>query len=294
MTRANVGAYSRQVGDVTVTALLDGQFEGTTSLILGPHEAQSEDWLRETSRHVPPRFSISCFLLEFADGSKALFDGGCGHAFGPVAGLAPKALAALGVEPEQVGTILSSHAHPDHVVGLIEADGSARYPNAELAIAEAERAYWMGDANRDRALDPNKQFFDGARAGLGAYAARTRHFRDGEAVLPGVEAVSLPGHTPGHTGFVLRSGSDALFLWADIVHLPGIQYAHPEAAVAFDVDPAAARASRRRAFDRASADRMLVAGIHHDFPLFGHLRAHGQAFAWDAEVWSPMATGLAS
>ena len=294
MIRANFGAYSRQVGDVAVTALLDGQFEGTTSLILGPLEAQSEAWLRDTSRHVPPRFSISCFLLEFANGSKALFDGGCGHAFGPVAGLAPKALASLGVKPEQIGTILSSHAHPDHVVGLIEPDGSARYPNAELAVTEAERAYWMSDANREAAPDPNSQFFDGAHAALNAYADRTRHFTDGEEVMPGIEAVFLPGHTPGHTGFILRSGSEALFIWADIVHLPGIQYAHPEAAVAFDVDPSAARESRKRAFDRASADRMLVAGIHHDFPLFGHLRAHGQAFAWDAEVWAPTASGLAS
>ena len=294
MTRANVGAYSRQVGDVTVTALLDGQFEGTTSLILGPDEQQSEHWLRATSRHVPPRFSVSCFLLEFADGSKVLFDGGCGHAFGPVAGLAPQALASLGVKPEQISTILASHAHPDHVVGLIEADGRARYLNAGLAITEAEHAYWMSDANRAAASDVNKPFFAGARAGLNAYAAKTRHFKDGEEVMPGIEAVFLPGHTPGHAGFILRSGSDALFLWADVVHAPGIQYAHPEAAVAFDVDPQAARASRKRAFDRASAERMLVAGIHHDFPLFGHLRAHGQAFAWDAEVWSPVATGLAS
>jgi glyoxylase-like metal-dependent hydrolase (beta-lactamase superfamily II) len=292
MIRANVGTYSRQVGDVTVTALLDGQFEGTTSLILGPSEAQSEEWLRETFRHVPPRLSISCFLLEFADGSKAMFDGGCGHAFGPVAGLAPKALASLGVKPEEIATILLSHAHPDHVVGLIETDGSARYPNAEMAITEVEHAYWMSDAHREAAPDAAKQFFDGARAGVTAYAAKTRHFKDGEEVVPGIEAVLLPGHTPGHTGFILRSGSAALFLWADVVHVPAIQYAHPEAAVSFDVDPSAARESRKRAFDRASADRMLVAGFHHDFPLFGHLRAHGQAFAWDAEVWSPMAVGL--
>ena len=121
--------------------------------------------LRETSRHVPPRFSVSCFLLEFADGSKALFDGGCGHAFGPVAGLAPNALTSLGVKPEEIGMIPASHAHPDHVVGLIETDGSARYQNAQLALAEVEHAYWMSDANRDAASDINKQFFDGARLG---------------------------------------------------------------------------------------------------------------------------------
>jgi len=187
---------------------------------------------------------------------------------------------------------LASHAHPDHVVGLIEIEGSARYQNAELAITEVEHDYWMSEANRDAASEINKQFFDGARASLNAYAAKTRHFRDGEEVMLGIEAVFLPGHTPGHTGFFLRSGSEALFLWADVVHVPGIQYAHPEAAIAFDVNLAAARESRKRAFDRASADKMLVAGIHHDFPLFGHLRAHGRAFAWDAEVWSPMATGL--
>jgi glyoxylase-like metal-dependent hydrolase (beta-lactamase superfamily II) len=228
-------------------------------MILGTSEAQSEQWLRETFRHVPPRLSISCFLLEFTDGSKALVDGGCGHALGPVAGLAPKALASLGVKPEEIATILLSHAHPDHVGGLIETDGSARYPNAEMAITEVEHAYWMSDVHRE---DAAKQFFDGARAGFTAYAAKTRHFKDGEEVMPGIEAVFLPGHTPGHTGFILRSGSDALFLWADVVHVPAIQYAHPEAAVSFDVDPAAARESRKRAFDRVSTDKMLVAGFH--------------------------------
>ena len=294
MDRANVGTFSRQVGEVTVTALLDGQFEGATSIILGPSAEQTEAWLRETSRHVPPRISISCFLVEFPNGSKALFDGGAGHAFGPVAGLAPKALAALGVKPEEITTILCSHAHPDHVVGLIEATGAARYPNAELAVTEVEHAYWTSDATRDAAPEHTHPFFDGARAGLNAYAAKTRHFADGAEVVPGVEAVFLPGHTPGHSGFIVRSGSEALFMWADIIHLPGLQYAHPEVAIGFDVDPDMARASRRKAFDRASADKMLVAGIHHDFPLFGHVRAQGQAFAWDAEVWSPMASGLSS
>ena len=292
MSRANPGHYSKQIGDVTVTALLDGQFEGTTSLILGPEPAQAEAWLQETGRHVPPRISISCFLLEFADGTRALFDGGAGHAFGPVAGLAPQGLAALGVAPEEITTILCSHAHPDHVVGLIHPDGSARYPNASMALTEAEGAFWASDANRDATPDGLRGFFDGARAGLAAYAATARHFKDGEEVMPGIEAVFLPGHTPGHSGFIVRSGGEALFMWADVIHLPGLQYEHPEVAIGFDVDPAMARTSRRRAFDRASADKMLVAGIHHDFPLFGRVAAHGGAFRWSADVYAPTATGL--
>lgn len=291
MARANPGIFSKTIGDLTVTAMLDGQFDGETAMVLG-EPGTVEAILHKTGRAVPPRFSISCFLIEHADGSKTLFDGGAGHAFGTLAGRAPLALQALGVDPGEITTILCSHAHPDHVVGLIHEDGSARYPNADLIVSEAELAFWAD--GQDSANAVNQSLFDGARAGLAAYRDRTRHHKDGAEAMPGIEAVALPGHTPGHTGFILRSGSDALFIWADIIHQPGVQFAYPDFSIAFDVDPELAAKSRRVAFDRASTDKMLVAGIHHDFPLFGHVRRDGSAFAWDAALYSPMADGLVS
>ncbi len=111
-------------------------------------------------------------------------------------------------------------------------------------------------------------------------------------MLPGVTAVELAGHTPGHTGWMIASGGAALFIWADVVHLPGLQFAHPDVGLAFDVDGAKGKAARHRALDMAATDRLLVAGMHLDFPTFGHVRRAGAGYAFEPLVWAPTDVGL--
>jgi glyoxylase-like metal-dependent hydrolase (beta-lactamase superfamily II) len=106
-----------------------------------------------------------------------------------------------------------------------------------------------------------------------------RPVREGEA-MAGISAVALPGHTPGHTGWLIASGNESLLIWGDLVHLASVQVARPDTGLVFDVDPQQACATRRRTFDRVAADKLTVAGAHMDFPasalggppaLFDHL-----------------------
>ena len=97
-------------------------------------------------------------------------------------------------------------------------------------------------------------------------------------VLPDIEMLALPGHTPGHSGFHLTSGSDGLLLWADIVHFPDIQVAKPEVTVGFDVDPDAARATRLKILDRVASDRLAVAGMHFNMPGFMTVEKDGAGY----------------
>jgi glyoxylase-like metal-dependent hydrolase (beta-lactamase superfamily II) len=107
-----------------------------------------------------------------------------------------------------------------------------------------------------------------------------RRVRDGE-VLPGISATLLPGHTPGHTGWIVHSGNDAVMMWGDVVHMPAVQVPRPDAAMVFDVDPAMARATRARTFDRVAADRLRVAGAHMDFPGFGYIVRRGTGYHFE-------------
>jgi glyoxylase-like metal-dependent hydrolase (beta-lactamase superfamily II) len=104
-------------------------------------------------------------------------------------------------------------------------------------------------------------------------------------VFPGVTAVPSLGHTPGHTAYLIASGKDQLMIWGDTVHVPEVQTAFPEAGMAFDTDLAAAAASRKRMFDRVSADRVLIAGMHLHFPAFSRLARRGDAYALFSEAW---------
>ncbi len=197
MARANPGFHSTTIGEVVVTALNDGQFEAATALITGLPAQTSEALLRDSFRVLPPRFTVSCFLLEFA-GRRVLVDFGTGGLYGAVLGHAPTRLAALGVAPNSIDTVLLTHGHPDHVGGLVDAAGAAVFARAELVVNATEAAFWTGEPRADNG--------DPARRALSAYAARLRHAADGEAVLPGITLHQFAGHTPGHSGYRIEFG----------------------------------------------------------------------------------------
>lgn len=279
------GVHHRAVGDVIVTALNDGMIEGAFEWLTGVAPADAESMHRARFRHVPPRLSVNMFLLHMPD-RLVLVDAGCGSAMGPTMGLLAANLAVLGVDPGEVDTVLSTHLHPDHVGGLVDGEGRAVFRNAELVVHAAEPRFWSDDAVQAKLSDQDRQFMDLARATMRAYGNRMREITDGE-VLPGITAMPAPGHTPGHTGYLVASGDDALLIWGDIVHMPGVQFARPDAGMGFDIDGAQAIATRRRMFDMAATDRLRVAGMHLDFPAFGHVVRDGAGYAFVPEMWTP-------
>jgi glyoxylase-like metal-dependent hydrolase (beta-lactamase superfamily II) len=279
------GVYHRRLGDGVITAVNDGMFEGHTGLLTNITGPDAEALLSSTFRPLPPRLTVNTFLLTIG-GKRILFDTGCAATFGPTVGAMLANLAAMGVAPETVETVLLTHAHPDHANGLIDAAGAAVFTNAELLVSAKEVAFWQDDAIMGSMPDDAKGYFVGARAALDAYASRTRLIESGE-VLPGITALPAYGHTLGHTGYLIASGGESLLIWGDVVHVPGVQFAHPEVGTAFDTDGPGAIATRARLMDMAATEKLLVAGMHLDFPVFGHLVRQGQGYAHVPEVWTP-------
>src|SRR5690606_16767643 len=113
-------------------------------------------------------------------------------------------------------------------------------------------------------------------------------FQPQDTLLPGVQAVSTPGHTPGHTSYLFTSGRQALLVWGDIVHSHAVQFARPEVAIEFDVDTAQAIATRKRIFADAARDKLWVAGAHMPFPGLGHVRTDGHGYAWVPAEYAPL------
>lgn len=261
-----------KVGEAVVTALLDGNISLPLTLVPGATEAEASAVLSRELAATPPNIAVNAFLVQ-ADGRTVLIDTGAAAAMGPTLGRLPQALAAAGVSPFDIDTVLMTHLHTDYVYGLVASGGAAAFPNADLVVHEAEHAFWTDDAARSRAPAAMQPLYEAARSGLAPYARRTRLFsRNDEVIAPSITAVLLPGHTPGHTGYRVASGAEELLIWDDIVHAPSLQFARPDWSIAFDVDLAAAAATRVRMFDATAGDRTLVAGMHLDFPAFGHIR----------------------
>jgi glyoxylase-like metal-dependent hydrolase (beta-lactamase superfamily II) len=170
---------------------------------------------------------------------------------------------------------------------LVDSLGEPVFPNAEVHVHAADAAFWLNDENRSTAPDPLKIQFDWAKAAFAPYRDRLHLIAPGE-VLPGVEAIGLPGHTPGHCGYVVHSDGEALLIWGDAVHSISIQTAHPEVTFAADVDRDAARETRRRLFDQVATDRLLITGMHLEFPVFGHIARDAHRFRYEPEPGSPI------
>ncbi len=277
--------YHRRVGDIVVTALSDGVLERT-------HEMMRDVPADEANVHLVTAFrsafqlSINAFLI-FSGNRTALVETGSGNYLGPGAGKLLDNLNAAGVSPNDIDTVLLTHMHPDHSAGLTDLEsGRANYPNAELIVHENEPKHWFDDGAMSRASERERvMMFQQARDQTAPYLAEMRRFTDGE-VFPGVTALPCPGHTPGHTAYMISSNDETLLIWCDIVHIPDVQVPRPDESMVVDVDPSMAATSRKRMFDMAASERLLVTGMHLHYPGFGNVARDDDSWRFAPEPWA--------
>ena len=281
------GVYRRRIGDIVVTALSDGYLDADVSVLLRIPRQEIDAILAETFRPTPPRLSVNAFLVH-SRGQVALIETGSGDTMGPTMGHLVTNMRAAGTNPADIGTVLLTHMHPDHSNGLTDGAGQRVFPNAELLIHGAEVMHWDDDAAMATMPERKRErYFQGARKQLAPYRDQYRSITDGE-VFPGVTAIPIPGHTPGHTAFMIADGNDALLVWGDTVHVPEIQVRRPEVVLDFDSDPDASASMRRRLLEMATVDRLLIAGMHTHFPAFSHVVRRGDGYDLVPEAWSPV------
>ena len=279
-----IGTYRRNVGAFRVATIHDGMLGTAFADIVGADRAVCEAAHRAAFRPLPPRLSCNSFVIESAE-RLMLVDAGCGTT-APEAGRHAEGLAALGIEPADVDAVLMTHLHRDHAAGLVDPAGRAVFPAAELVVHADELRFWRDEGSLARLRDSQKQDFRIAKAVLAAYGDRLVPVGAGQ-VMAGISAVPAPGHTPGHTAWLLDSDGERLLIWGDVVHLPAIQFAMPEASVVYDLDSQAAAVARRQVLDMVAAEQLPVAGVHLDFPCFGRVeRNAGGSFAYTPEIWT--------
>ncbi|ELK0740061.1 MBL fold metallo-hydrolase [Klebsiella oxytoca] len=259
----NPAFLSRQIGDFQVAPLSDGSMAAGLALLSGINIDDAADIQRSAGVIDPGNIDISGYLIR-GRGRTILVDAGTGG------GKLAASLQAAGVGAEEIDTVLLTHGHPDHIGGLLDAHGAPCFPNARLHLHPLEAEYWQDDGMLNRANERGQRNFALARRTLGAWARRLS-FLDEREVVPGIRPLWLPGHTPGHCGFRIDSAAQSLLIWGDIVHFPHVQTARPAAAIAFDSDPAQARATRESLLARAASENLLVAGMHLGGSGFAHV-----------------------
>lgn len=146
-----------------------------------------------------------------------LFDTGMGtsQAFGPTTGRQQKSMAEAGIKASDIDAVVLSHAHIDHIGGIVGADDKSLFPNAQFYISQADFDYWTDEGKLG---SPLKDFVVHARKNLLPVRDRIVFFKDGQEFLPGVQAMAAPGHTVGHHIFMVTSNGKSFAFLGDLTH----------------------------------------------------------------------------
>jgi glyoxylase-like metal-dependent hydrolase (beta-lactamase superfamily II) len=283
------GFYRYKVGDIEVTAINDGfarrPLEG---FVRNAELAQVQQAMQEAflpGDALPITFTT--LVLRRNGGGLTLIDTGNGDMGAPTSGHWMRNFRAAGFDPSQVETVVISHFHGDHINGLRLKDGTAVFPKAQVMVPAAEWAFWMDDAHMNQAPEAMKGAFQGVRRVFGPIASDVKRYEADKEVVLGLTAIAAPGHTPGHTAYMLSSGSGKLMVMSDITNHPALFVRHPDWAAVFDMDADQARATRRRMLDMAATEKAQVSFYHAPFPATGHIAKDGNGFRFVPVQWSP-------
>ena len=279
-----VAHHRLALGSREVIVLSDGHMVVPTS-ILAENVPQAELAAFLASRSVGPdrvHFHINVALIKTGS-DYVLIDAGAGGTWEQTTGKLADSLEAAGIKPEQIGTVVLTHAHPDHIWGLIDdLDNSLRYPNAQYCISAREFDFWTSGESA-RLTGPIEGIAAGAKRVLKAIEGRMKRVKPGEEIVPGIAAIDTAGHTPGHISLLVASGSDKLLVTADAVQNAHVSFAHPDWRPRADMDGSRAAKSRREVLDMAITDKLRVLSYHIPFPGLGRVERKDSAYTWVAE-----------
>ena len=235
------------------------------------HNIQSEHWTEWKSPYI-------CLLVKTGE-HRVLVDTGA-NGLDQNTGRLIQNLQSEDIAPEEIDMVILTHCHPDHIGGITLEDGNLAFPNARYALWKEEWEFWTSGEAESKLDEHSREILLGiARKNLPPIQDRLDLIEREREILPGIEAIAAPGHTPGHMALVISSKDEQLFNIADLVLHP-IHLEQPEWCAVFDFSPEEVTATRRRILNRIAAEKALVQAFHFPFPGLGHIVEKGDGWAW--------------
>jgi glyoxylase-like metal-dependent hydrolase (beta-lactamase superfamily II) len=289
------GYYRYKIGDFEITAVTDGAATFPLPDKFVQNHPKDEVQKALAAAYQPTdTLTVPFTPIVINTGSKlVIIDTGYGPEMhgktkGRV-GQLPDNLAAAGIDPKSIDTVIISHMHMDHVAGLRAADGSVAFPNAEIMVPEVDWAYWTSDAEMNKLPEGyTKSVYPGIRKVFAGLENKVTKYQAGKELVSGITTIGTPGHTPGHSSFVVASGSDKVLVQSDVTNVPHLFLRNPTWQVMYDIDPLAAAETRKKFYDMAAAEKARVQGFHFPFPSAGYVEKEGAQYRLVPVPWNPV------
>jgi glyoxylase-like metal-dependent hydrolase (beta-lactamase superfamily II) len=283
------GFYRYKVGDIEVTAINDGFWARPLDAGFVKNAPLEEVQKAQEQYFLPTNVTPIPFTTSVlrTGGRLVLIDTGNGNSGAPTSGTWMTNFKAAGFDPAQVNTIIISHFHGDHINGMRLKDGTAVFPNAEVMVSAPEWGFWMDDGKMAAAPEGLKGNFNNARRVFGPMAKDVKQYESGKELAPGVTTVAAPGHTPGHSAYVVSSGNAKLILMSDTTNHPALFVRRPEWQAVFDMDGNQAVETRKKLLDMAASEKARVAFYHAPFPANGYIAKSGSGYEFVPAQWTP-------
>jgi glyoxylase-like metal-dependent hydrolase (beta-lactamase superfamily II) len=295
----NVGVYQFRVGTFKVATISDGLLKlpplPTYVPLADPQEVEQAMSERFWS---PDNLSLYFNAVYVDTGTHhVLVDTGAGTELGTGLAKLTENLAAIGIQPQAIDTVILTHAHPDHIGGIVASNKQLTFPNAQYYISAAEWQFWMAPTVDLSPLLVSDQFKQGilaaARKHLGAIAHRVNQFQPNQEIIPGIVAIAALGHTPGQSALRIKSGESQLVVAADVFFNEAFDLEHPDWQTGFDLDPQQAAETRRSLLNQVVNERTMVIAYHMPFPALGYIRLQNSAsnianvtrYEWEPILW---------
>ena len=276
--------YRFKLGSAECTIVSDGQLPlgDPNASFLNIDKAEIARELKDN--FLPTNNAVleqNILVVNFGD-RVVLFDTGMGSVtlFGDTTGKMMTTLRAAGIDPAGVDAVVMSHAHIDHCGGLIGAEGKRNFPNAQYFIGEADFKYWTDDSVIPQNYPARPAFLGQARNNLLPVKDAMHFYRDNEQILPGVTALSAPGHTVSHTIFMIEAGGKQLCYIGDLAHHPVLLLERPRTQFAYDTDPVQSAESRVKMLTMLAANRTPLLAYHFAWPGIGNVAKAGEGFRY--------------
>ena len=277
------GSHRFQVGSISCTVLSDGYVSYPLSWFF-PNAEPGELLDALQRRHLSQESVLSpytCLLIETGR-HVVLVDTGAGE-YSPTTGAIQARLEIAGIRPQDVDTVIVTHAHPDHIGGALDMIGRPAFPNARYVLSEIEWEFWTAARTDLRKLqlpeDAKAAIHSMARRALGPLRHQIEPIDCETEVVPGVTAIPAPGHTPGHLAVLISSEGQNLLNLGDAAVHP-LHLEQPGWQNGFDLECDRAVATRRRLVERAVAADMHLMAFHFPFPSIGRVAAAGGGWQW--------------